>query len=100
MRRLQITLYVISALAAVASAFAAGRFTAVQDADCPFDFEEMDIAPKTPVAYHHIAGHRPPKHGVAVPLPPRRPQTTVALTGEELLRLYSKPGVLESLEMN
>jgi hypothetical protein len=71
-RRLQITLYVISALAAIASAFAAGRFTAVQDADCPFDFEQMDITPQTPTAYHHI-GHRAPKHGIAVPLPPRRP---------------------------
>ena len=58
-------------------AFEAGRLTARYldslDASCPFDFEDMDITPKTPAAYHHITGHRAVKHGVAVPLPPRRP---------------------------
>lgn len=56
-----------------AAGVGAGRFSVTQEADCPFDFEDMDITPKTPAAYHHITGHRAVKHGVAVPLPPRRP---------------------------
>ena len=99
-RKFQYMLYATSAVMLLVSAFAAGRFTTPVDADCPFELERMEIVPGTPTAYHHITGHRAPKHGVAVPLPPRRPQTIVALTGEELLRIYSKPGVLESLEMN
>lgn len=53
-------------------AFYAGRSSIVQTGDCPFDFEEMDIMPKTPVTYHHIWDHAP-KHRAAIPLPPRRP---------------------------
>ena len=55
-----------------AAGVGAGRFSVTQEADCPFDFEEMDIAPKTPSAYHHI-GHHAPKRGIVIPLPPRRP---------------------------
>ena len=99
-RAFAITILAVGFAAIVAAAFLVGRASVDKEADCPFELERMEIAPQTPTAYHHITGHHAPKHGVAVPLPPRRPQTTVALTGEELLRLYSKPGVLESLEMN
>ena len=71
MKRLRFVLYAISAFLFLASAFEAGRWSVVQSW-CPFELEKMEISPQTPIAYHHI-GHHAPKHGVAVPLPPRRP---------------------------
>jgi len=69
--------FVITILAGIAGiflfgAFLFGRLSVIQSADCPFELEKMEISPQTPIAYHHI-GHHAPKHGVAVPLPPRRP---------------------------
>ena len=72
MKRLRFTIWAISAVSFLVFAFEAGRWSVDQSADCPFELEKMEITPQTPVAYHHI-GHRAQKHGVVIPLPPRRP---------------------------
>ena len=46
-------------------AFYAGRLSRGLEAECPFELQEMQIAPQTPVA------HKAPR---PVPLPPRRPK--------------------------
>ena len=72
-RAFAITILAAGLAAIVGSAFLIGRASVDKEADCPFEIERMEIVPGTPTAYHHITGHRAPKHGVAVPLPPRRP---------------------------
>ena len=34
-----------------AAGVGAGRFSVTQEADCPFDYKQMDIVPQTPTAY-------------------------------------------------